>query len=314
MKRLLFFLIIMLLCIGDTSGIIMQVDLAKVTSAPLETGTITGGGSVSQNTTPGPSVTFCGANGTTPYTFTYTINGGNTQTISTTGANTCVSLNAPTNIAGTFIYTLTSPGSGSVTVTILPLPTGTISGGGTVCKDGTPIPIITFAGANGTPPYTFYYTINGGSTLSISTTSNNSEISFNVPTNTAGIFNYCLMSVWSVCGPNQWICGQPASGCVTAVVSSPTATITGSGGACNNTPPGPTITFCGTKGIAPYTFTYKINGGANQVISTSGSNTCVSINAPTGTAGQYTYCLVNVSDGISCNNTANGCVTVAIAP
>jgi hypothetical protein len=93
----------------------------------------------------------------------------------------------------------------------------------------------------------------------------------------------------------------------------PTATIAGGGSVCKNTTPGPTVTFCGaSSSLLPYTFTYTINGGANQTISTTGTNTCVSLNAPTGTVGTFNYCLVSVSDGHLCSQTATGCATVTI--
>jgi valyl-tRNA synthetase len=51
-------------------------------------------------------ITFTGSNGQTPYTFNYTINGGATQSISTSVGNS-VSLNVPTTAAGSFNYHLT---------------------------------------------------------------------------------------------------------------------------------------------------------------------------------------------------------------
>jgi gliding motility-associated-like protein len=66
---------------------------------------------------PTPQLTFTGNGGNPPYTFTYNINGGASQT-----ANAAVetfTLNVPTNNAGTFTYTITSveDGDGNVTST-----------------------------------------------------------------------------------------------------------------------------------------------------------------------------------------------------
>lgn len=66
---------------------------------------------------PAPQLTLTGNGGNPPYTFTYNINGGASQT-----ANAAVdtfTLNAPTNNAGTFTYTITSveDGDGNVTAT-----------------------------------------------------------------------------------------------------------------------------------------------------------------------------------------------------
>lgn len=76
-----------------------------------------------------PKVTFLGSGGTAPYQFSYTLNGGNTQQISSLGDS--VSLEVPTNSSGIFIYTLVSykDANGvvalineSVSVTINPTP------------------------------------------------------------------------------------------------------------------------------------------------------------------------------------------------
>ncbi|MBP8945537.1 MAG: hypothetical protein KBG25_06555, partial [Paludibacteraceae bacterium] len=47
-----------------------------------------------------PIITFTAANGTAPYIFTYKINNGASQTISTTASSNSVTLNVPTNAAG----------------------------------------------------------------------------------------------------------------------------------------------------------------------------------------------------------------------
>lgn len=54
---------------------------------------------------PSPTLTFTGANGAAPYTFTYTINGGSAQQISGTMGSTAELL-IPTNFAGTYNYQL----------------------------------------------------------------------------------------------------------------------------------------------------------------------------------------------------------------
>ncbi|SEA42353.1 gliding motility-associated C-terminal domain-containing protein [Pedobacter hartonius] len=74
---------------------------------PLPTATVTGGTAVCVNNTP-VVVTFTGANGMAPYTFSYMINDVAQPAISTTGANTTVLLNQPAAIAGTFTYKLLS--------------------------------------------------------------------------------------------------------------------------------------------------------------------------------------------------------------
>ncbi|MEJ7610025.1 MAG: hypothetical protein WKF88_02480 [Ferruginibacter sp.] len=64
--------------------------------------TITDNASVCQNAT-APLITFTAANGIAPFTFTYNINNGAAQTISTTRFNT-VTLPVPMTASGTFVY------------------------------------------------------------------------------------------------------------------------------------------------------------------------------------------------------------------
>ena len=74
----------------------------------------------------------------------------------------------------------------------------------------------------------------------------------------------------------------------------PSATIAGTTTVCQNAS-SPLITFMGSGGTAPYTFTYRINGGPNLTVTTTSGNT-ITVAAPTGTAGTFTYTLVSVHD------------------
>src|SRR5690554_2304309 len=362
-----------------------------VTINPLPTASISGNAEVCLGDAE-PTITFTGANGTAPYTFTYNINGGANQTVSSTG-NTATVL-APTNTDGTFTYNLVSvedasatacaqTQSGSVTVTVNPLPTASISGTAEVCIGDTE-PTITFTGANGTAPYTFTYNINGGANQTVNSTGNTATIL--APTNVNGTFTYNLVSVEDA---SAAACAQTQSGSVTVTVNSlPTVSVlatdteicqgnstsltasgassytwspsTGldatTGAIVNATPPStttytvtgtdgngcentaqitvtvnplptasisgnaevclgdtePTITFTGANGTAPYTFTYNINGGANQTVSSTGNTATIS--APTNTDGTFTYNLVSVEDAsaTACAQTQSGSVTVTV--
>ena len=98
----------------------------------------------------------------------------------------------------------------------------------------------------------------------------------------------------------------------TSFVLPPDASISGTTTVCLNDMPQPLITFTGSSGVAPYTFTYTINGGANQTISTSGSNDSVSISVNTGTPGDYVYELVSVSDDNGDTETSSGTATISV--
>ncbi|TAF89974.1 MAG: hypothetical protein EAZ48_01240, partial [Flavobacteriia bacterium] len=80
---------------------------------------------------------------------------------------------------------------------------------------------------------------------------------------------------------------------VVTVINDPVATIVGTASVCENGAQ-PNITFTGSNSTAPYTFTYSINGGANQTITTSPTSSSVTLPVPTATTGTFTYTLSNV--------------------
>jgi gliding motility-associated-like protein len=297
----------------------LQSGSVVITVNPLPTALISGPASVCLNA-PSPLVTFTGGGSTAPYTFTYNINGGANQTVSTTSGNS-VTVSAPTNTAGTFTYNLISvqDGSsttcnqlqpGSVIITVNPLPTASISGPATVCLNAPP-PLITFTGGGSIAPYTFTYNINGGPNLTVTTTSGNS-VTVAAPTNIAGTFTYNLVSVQD---GSSTACSQLQAGSVIITVNPlPTALISSSATVCLNAP-SPLVTFTGSGGTAPYTFTYNINGAPNQTVTTTGGN-AVSIQAPTTVAGTFTYNLVSVQDASSsaCSQLQTGAVTIKVNP
>jgi len=178
-----------------------QVGSATVTVVQLPTATISGTTAVCKNAA-SPLLTFTGANGVAPYTFTYNINGGTNITVPTTVGNS-VTVAAPTTATGTFTYNLVSVSSAttpacsqnqpaSAVITVNPLPTATISGATSVCLND-PSPLITFTGANGTPPYTFTYNVNGGGNQTAISSGNTATVA--VVTTSATTYTYNLISV-----------------------------------------------------------------------------------------------------------------------
>jgi uncharacterized protein (TIGR02145 family) len=284
---------------------------------PLPTATIAGTNWVCQNAT-SPLVTFTGASASVPYTFTYNINGGANQQVTTVAGNS-VTVAAPTNVVGSFTYNLISVQDGSatacsqlqshsVTVTVNPLPTASISGAAQVCQNTT-MPSIIFTGGSSTPPYTFTYNINGGTNLFVTTTVGNS-VAVAAPTNVVGSFTYNLLSVMD---GSSTTCSQPQTESVTIVVNPlPTASISGYNSVCQNAP-SPLITFTGGSSTPPYTFTYNINGGGNQFVTTSVGNS-VTVPVPTNITGTFTYNLLSVQDGstITCSQPQSGMAVVNV--
>jgi hypothetical protein len=105
-------------------------------------------------------------------------------------------------------------------------------------------------------------------------------------------------------------CGATATANIT-VNPLPNATIGGTVTVCKDAA-APVITFTGSNATAPYTFTYTINGGVEQTVTSSGNTATISV--PTTTAGNFVYALVSVKDAGSntCTNTASGSTTVTV--
>jgi len=269
---------------------------------------------------PQPDILFTGSLGTAPYTFTYKINGGSDQYITTSGGNS-VTVSVPTGNVGVYTYslvnvqdancerTIVGPGN-SATITVNPLPTGTISGTAAVCQFD-PSPSITFTGSGGTPPYTFTYSVNSGGSQTITTADGNSSISISVSTDVAAILTYSLFEVEDASDSG---CSQIQGGSATVTINAmPTATISGSTEVCQGAS-SPSVVFTGSNGIRPYTFTYTINGGGNQTISTTSSSNSVSLPVSTVDPLTYTYELVRVRDGssTSCEQPQSGTAVVTV--
>ena len=74
----------------------------------------------------------------------------------------------------------------------------------------------------------------------------------------------------------------------------PTATITASTNSVCQNAANPVITFTGSGGTAPYTFTYTLDGATKTISTTTGDS--ITLLAPTISAGIFNYTLVSVHD------------------
>jgi len=93
----------------------------------------------------------------------------------------------------------------------------------------------------------------------------------------------------------------------------PDATINGGGvTVCQNESPPPQITFTGSSGAQPYIFTYRINGGVLQTVTTTGTNNSVSINADISNIGTFNYTLYSVEDGNADVASASGAAQIIV--
>jgi large repetitive protein len=241
--------------------------------------------------------------GTTPADWVLTTTGNLATVLWKTPGNYTVRV-LETNLAGCTNLPV------EVTVTVNPLPTAIIAGATTVCQNDV-APNITFTGANGTAPYTFTYKINGGTDQTITTSGVNSSITVVAPTTISGTFTYSLVSISDASTTH---CSQTQTGSAVITVNPlPTAIIAGTTNVCKNGTE-PNVTFTGANGTAPYTFTYKIDGGTDQTITTSGVNSSITVAAPTTVSGPFTYSLVSISDASTthCSQAQTGSAVITV--
>lgn len=296
------------------------LDTITITVNPLPTATISGAVTVCKGA-PSPEVVFVGAIGPAPYTFTYMINGVDTQTVVSTGDTAVVMV--PTDSIGVYTYTLISVEDSSLTtclqlqsdsikVTVNPLPTATIAIGGAaeVCEGGSAINVI-IKGSGGVSPYTFTYSINDGTPQIINSSSGDSAVVL-VPTAVADTFVYKVINVRDA---SVTLCSQLQNDSVIVIINPlPTATITGSTVLCRDAV-SPLVTFVGTAGADPFTFSYTINNGATQTVTSTNGDTAFVL-ASTSTDGSFVYKLTGVTDASStiCYQPQNDSITIVVEP
>jgi len=195
-----------------------------ITVKPAPAGSVSGTATVCLNAT-APTITFSASGATAPYTFSYNINGGGTQTTASSGTGNTAGLTQSTASKGSFVYTLTRVQSANgcaanisaaaVTVKVNPIPSAGISGGGQVCLNGTPTPF-TLTGANGDAPYTFTFSINGGTAQQQTTQASSSTLTYTPPTNVVGTTTIALQRVSDA---NGTTCQQNATGSASLTVN-----------------------------------------------------------------------------------------------
>jgi gliding motility-associated-like protein len=81
-----------------------------------------------------------------------------------------------------------------------------------------------------------------------------------------------------------------------AQVTSINGSIKGNTTACINSKPNPRVTFSGSAGTSPYTFTYQINGGSSKTITTQNLKDTVSIEVQTSIADTLKFKLLKIND------------------
>ncbi|MFC6264132.1 T9SS sorting signal type C domain-containing protein [Flavobacterium panici] len=290
-----------------------------VTVNPLPQGTLSANGPFC--VTGSGQLTFTATAGTGPYTVVYKENGGADRTatgvVSGTPFNTFT-----TPVTATTTYTLVSVtgantcsrSSGftgnTATITINPLPQGSLTANGPFCATGSGL--LTFTATAGIGPYTVVYKENGGADRTASGVVSGTPFAAFTPTVTATT-TYTLVSVT---GSNTCIrnSGFTAGSATITVNPLPQGSLTANGPFCE-TGAGQ-LTFTATSGAGPYTIVYKENGGADRtatgVVSGTPFNTFT-----TPVTATTTYTLVSVTGSNTCVRSSGftaGSTTITVNP
>jgi gliding motility-associated-like protein len=205
-----------------------------------------------------------------------------------------------TIIEGTYSVILTDQSTNCVSAsalgiaTINPLPESTVNNSVICAGESTFVSATVSLGTSGILSYAW--------TIPVGATPPGDVSSFS--TTVAGTYSVIITNNSTTC------VGSTASGIVT-VNSLPTAIIAGTAAICQGEPQ-PSVTFTGSNGTAPYTFTYNLNSGINQTIISSGNTANIAV--ATGTAGIFNYNLISVQDAssTSCTQTQNSTATITV--
>ncbi len=210
---------------------------------------------------------------------------------------------------GTYTVTYFIPGTGgcssqsaTTSVVVTQLPTASISyEGAPFCQSINTSQAISLSGTGAYTGGSYTYT-NGTSQTGLSPF-------------TAGAVNPSLSTAGSYTvtytAPASAGCAAVETNTSLSIYPLPGASISGTTSVCQNVA-APDITFTGTGGTAPYTFSYNVNGGIEQDITTTGVNTSITVAQSTVSAGTFTYTLGNVTDAHGCSFTISSSNTATI--
>ncbi len=279
-----------------------QTGSATVTVVPLPTATIAGTTTICSGST--TTITFTG---TPNATITYSVDSGANQTI-TLDASGNASVTTPA-LTSDSTYTLVSVASagtpscsqlqtGSAIVSVIALPTATISGSTTICSGGTAT--ITFTG---TPNAIVTYTVDSGANQTVTL-----DASGNATVTTSALSATSIYTLVNVASAGTPSCSQSVTSSASITVEPlPTATISASTSTCSGT-----TVIISITGTPNATVTYTVDSGANQTIILDGTGNA-SITTPVLSATS-TYSLVNItSSGTpSCTQTLTNSSVITV--
>ncbi len=287
---------------------------------PVPTATISGTTTVCQNSSPDPDIIISNIQNL-PITVTYNINGSNQGTIDI-DPNSTETINAPTDVAGTFEYNLETVVyqgatacvnniSGSAAITVRPAPAVNISSDKTIVCKNSVFPVVRLENPQAFP-ITVEYTLNGGAIITQDILQGATH-QIQVNTTNVGDFTYKLVSVKYQDAPE---CSESITDEVTvSILPKPTAAIGGSTQVCQNSSPNPVVTFSNSENYA-ITIAYNINGVIQPEVNIDALG-IFTTEVLTTNPGTFTYNLENVAyrDFSGCeNNAPGGSATVVVRP
>ncbi|MFZ2339144.1 MAG: PKD domain-containing protein [Bacteroidales bacterium] len=295
----------------NIAGCITNHNPITVTVRPLPSASISGGANICEGGSIPLNVVF---SGTAPYSFTYAVNGV-AQVPVTTSSNPYV-LNA--TLAGTYTIVnvtdatgCTNTGSGTALVTYFIRPTGTITGGGEICRGGSEILTFVFTG---TAPFTFTY--NDGTTNL--TVPNWANTVYNLSVSPTTTLTYTLVSL-----TDGHSCNGSVSGSAVVTVNDPPAlTLSGADLTCYRDNSG-SIDLTVT-GNSPFGFAWSGPGGftaGTEDIAGLGAGTyyltvtdtkgCISTGSVTLTEPGPVNAMLNYTE-ITCFGAAEGEIEISL--
>ncbi|WP_281231474.1 T9SS sorting signal type C domain-containing protein [Flavobacterium gelatinilyticum] len=247
-------------------------------------------------------LTFTASAGTGPYTIVYTENGGTNRTATGVVSGTAFApfttpVTATTNYAIVSVTDANCTRStgftgGGATITVNPLPQGSLTAVSPLCGSGAGQ--LTFTASSGTGPYTIVYTENGGTNRTATgVVSGTAFTPFTTPV--TATTNYAIVSITDAnCTRSTGFTGGGATITVNPLPQgslSAVSPLCGSGAG--------QLTFTASAGTGPYTIVYTENGGTNRTATGVVSGTAFTP-FTTPVTGSTTYALVSVTGANSC--------------
>ncbi len=286
---------------GDKTGTAIVSVYARPTSVLSGTATICKGDSTSL------SIALTGSQ---PWSVTYT--DGTTPVIVNGITNSPYSFKVAPSTTKTYsVSSLTDANctanvrdiTGTVVVSVNARPTSVLSGSTSICYGDSTLLSIALTGSQ---PWSLTYT-DGTTPISVNGITS-SPYSFKVAPSSTKTYSVTTFSDAICTGDLVGILGTAT----VTVNPLPVAVIAGSTSVLKDAP-SPVIALTGSSGISPYLFTYSINNGPLQTI-TSISSDSVNLLVPTVAFGSYAYHLISVQDAgrLGCKNSYHDSAIVKV--